>query len=81
MSRIILTVALLGLVSCSAASGQAAHSVAAKVNAKGHVHGVAGRRTADEIRTLIVNWKEMAAAHYFTRKPSMPDFSSSRKGT
>jgi cbb3-type cytochrome oxidase cytochrome c subunit len=51
------------------------HSVAGKGNPKGSLDGVGTRRTADEIRQWIVNWKAMAAKHPVTRKPPMLDYS------
>ncbi|HSL23745.1 MAG TPA: cytochrome c [Vicinamibacterales bacterium] len=51
------------------------HSVAGKGNPRGSLDGVAGKRTAAELRQWIVNWKEMAAKHNATRKPPMPDYS------
>ncbi len=56
------------------------HSVAGKGNPNGKLDGMGAKWTAEEIREWIVNWKEMAAKHKVTRKPSMPDFSKLPKG-
>ena len=51
------------------------HSVAGKGNAKGSLDGVAGKLSADEIRSWITDSKGMTAKTKATRKPEMKAYS------
>ncbi len=52
------------------------HSVAGKGNPKGSLDGVGSKYSAEQLRELIVDAKQMTALTRATRTPPMKDFST-----